>query len=177
MRRHQARQDGFLQFLLGNPLLLLSAALGIALLFTGLALKGYKARSEHWHAQYEQKSAQLVAIVAEYDEKGRRAQAAAEAKEAQQRKVNDDLARQLARADSDLAAANRRLRERPPVRPDGSEVSRASCVPEGAVGASQEPGQWVSLSDYRALEERAARDVQTLRFVEQWITSQNLAVE
>ena len=171
------KQEGFISFLLGNPALLACAALGIALLLTGLALKGYKVRSEHWHAQYEQKSAQLVAIVTEYDEKGRRAQAAAEAKEAQQRKVNDDLTKQLARADSDLAAANRRLRERPPVRPDGSEVSRATCVPEGAVGESKEPGQWVSLSDYRSLEERAARDVQTLRLVEQWITNQNLKVE
>jgi len=38
------REDGFLAFLLGNPMLLLSAALGIALVAAGVALKVQSAR-------------------------------------------------------------------------------------------------------------------------------------
>lgn len=168
---------GFLGFLLSNPLLLLSAGLGIALLLTGLALKGYKSRYEYWHGQYEQLYAMSAAFRKQVEVEGEKAKAESAAKEKRQQEVNRALEKQVKDADALLAAANRRLRERPPLRPDGSEVSRAACVPEGAVGEGKEPGQWVSLSDYRSLEERAARDVQTLRLVEQWITQQGLRVE
>lgn len=168
---------GFIQFLLANPLLLVSAGLGIALILTGLALKGYKARSEHWHTQFESVQAQFGVFRMQVAAEGEKAKTEAEAKEKRQQEVNRGLEKQVATADARLVDAIRRLRERAPIHPDGREVSRSSCLPEGAVGASQEPGQWVSLSDYRALEERAAEDIQTLRFVENWVTEQNLRIE
>jgi hypothetical protein len=165
---------GFIQFLLGNPLLLLSAGLGIALLLTGLALKGYKSRSEHWHTQYELVNTQFGAFRMQVAAEGEKAKAEAEAKEKRQQEVNREVNKSYESRIADLRRQYVRLRDSTPVRPDGSAVPLAACGPASPDGAA---GQSVSLADYRALESRAAEDALKVVMWQSWAKSQNLAVE
>ena len=168
-------QRGFLAFLLGNPLLLLSAGLGIALVVCGITGKVYKTQRDHARQEAEQVRNQFAGFRAEVERLGKEAAEKAKAQEDKQRKVSDDLRKKLHVADARLADANRRLRERPPVDPSGRELSTTACSAPGVDGKGQEPGQWVSLADYRALEERSLKDVQTLKLLDEWLTAQGLA--
>lgn len=167
------RQRGFLQFLLGNPLLLLSAALGIGLVVTGLVAKGYKERVIHWRTQYESVQAQFGAFRMQVAAAGEKAKAEAEAKERKQAEVNHavvaDYEMRLAR----LRSEYQRLRERP-VRPDLSPVPITACGPTSPDGAATES---VPLAEYRSLEARAAEDALKVLAWQNWAKSQNLAVE
>jgi hypothetical protein len=170
--RFSGREAGFIQFLLGNPALLACAALGVALLFTGIALKVQSTRLASRTAELEQVRGQYAAFRNETARLGKEAEEKAKAKEAQQKKVNDDLSRKLARSDADLSLARKRLREQPPVRPDGGTVPVTACRSEKTDGPGA--GQWVPLEEYRQLEARALYDAQTISFWRQWATEQGL---
>lgn len=165
---------GFVQFLLGNPLLLLSAGLGIALILTGLALKGYKARSEHWHTQYELVSTQYGAFREQVRLDGEKAKAEAVSKEKRQQEVNREVAKSYESRIASLRSQYNRLRDTIPVHPDGSQLSVTTCGPASPDGTA---GQSVSLADYRALESRAAEDAVKVLAWQNWARSQNLPVE
>lgn len=173
-RSTPSASKGFIGFLLGNPLLLLSAGLGIALILTGLALKGYKARSEHWHTQFEQERTQFVSFRLQVETEGKKAKAEAEAKEKRQQEVNREVAKSYESRIADLRRQYVRLRDATPVRPDGSTVPLSSCGPASPDGTAS---QSVSLADYRALESRAAEDALKVLAWQSWATSQNLVVE
>lgn len=166
-------QKGFVAFLLSNPLLMLAAALGIALLATGIALKFANARLERAKEALEAVRAEYAGFRAETERAGREAEARAREKEADYKRVNDEITKQLASSDARLRAALGELRKRPPVRPDGSAVPVAACRPEGADGPPA--GEWIPLAEYRALEARAAYDAQTIMLWREWATAQGLA--
>lgn len=165
---------GFIQFLLGSPLLLLSAGLGIALVLTGLALKGYKSRYEYWHGQYEQLYAMSAAFRKQVEVEGEKAKAESVAKEKRQQEVNREVAKSYESSIASLRSQYNRLRQSIPVHPDGSQLSVTTCGPASPDGAA---GQSVSIADYRALESRAAEDALKVILWQQWATSQNLRVE
>jgi hypothetical protein len=160
------RQRGFLQFLLGNPLLLACAALGIALIFAGLGLKFWKSRADHWQAQHSAVKAEFAGFVEAVKKRGEEQEAeTAKTVKAHQEALREAKERfrvDLARRDADL----RRLRERAPTDPGGRELPTIACGPAGTDGARQEH---VSLAAYRALEERAYDDARTLTQLQEWV--------
>ena len=168
------KQEGFISFLLGNPALLACAALGIALLLTGLALKGYKARSEHWQAQYQTEKAQYSAFRKQVEDEGEKAKAESVAKEKRQQEVNREVAKSYESRIASLRSQYNRLRQSIPVHPDGSQLSVTTCGPESPDGAA---GQSVSIADYRALESRAAEDALKVILWQDWARQQGLRVE
>ena len=171
------KQEGFISFLLGNPALLACAALGIALLLTGLALKGYKARSEHWQAQYQTEKAQYSAFRKQVEDEGEKAKAESVAKEKRQQEVNREVAKSYESRIASLRSQYNRLRQSIPVHPDGSQLSVSSCGPAIPDGAAGQPIPSVSLADYRALESRAAEDALKVILWQDWARQQGLRVE
>lgn len=174
MRKHPAKQYGFIQFLLGNPALLACAALGIALVLTGLALKGYKSRAEYWHTQYEQVYTHFEVFQKEVALAGEKAKAEAAAKEKRQQEVNREVAKSYESRIASLRSQYNRLRQSIPVHPDGSQLSVTTCGPASPDGAA---GQSVSIADYRALESRAAEDALKVILWQDWARQQGLRVE
>lgn len=169
-------ERGFLQFLLGNPLLLACAALGIALVFTGLGLKFYKSRADHWQAQHAAVKAEFAGFVEAVKRRGeeQEAETARTVKAYQEalREAKDRFRVDLARRDADL----RRLRERPPTDSGGRELPALACSPAGADAAGKEQIPAVPLSDYRALEERAYDDARTLTALQDHLRSLGLPI-
>jgi hypothetical protein len=154
---------GFIQFLLGNPLLLACAGLGIALLLTGLAAKAYKSRSEHWHTQFELVQAQFGAFRMEVEAAGEKAKKESAAKELHDKLVLQEKQKfyetQLNKLRSERNAARRVLDHYASA--TRSEVPR---VPESA--GTSEQGQSDTVP--RSALEQLARDAQetTLMFNE-----------
>lgn len=152
--RSLRREGGFLQFLLGNPLLLLSAALGLALVVAGVSLKVQTARLSAAKEATAQAKGELAAFVAQVKRRGEEQ----EAENARKEKVwRDTLAHQRAAADRDRAALRARLDElrQRPVDPGGREIAIQTCP-----GPSPDamPEKLVSLAEYESLQERAAYD-------------------
>jgi len=170
MRRNER---GFLQFLLANPALLGLAALGIALVVTGLAAKVYKAQRDRARAEVVTVKAEYEGFVIAVKRRGEEQEKETAAKEEKDRATLKAIRTQyqadLARRDADL----RRLRERPPARPDSSPVPLLAGRPEGAHEAAGEPIPSVALSEYRALEERAYDDARRLAALQRWVMETN----
>jgi len=111
------------------------------------------------------------------------AQVARRGKEAEDEKARIEakwkevLANASQRYNADIAgrdAAIRRLRERPPARPDGGSLSVIACRPEGA---AQTGGEFVSLAEYRELEARAYDDALRLTRLQEWVIATGHPVE
>ena len=154
---------GFIQFLLGNPLLLLSAALGIALVVAGVSLKVQTARVASAQEATAKAKGELAAYVASAKAAADRQRIETEMIVAHHKEVTRATS---ARYESRLAALTRSLRERPPVRPDSSPVPTFTCPTPGING----PGlELISLEEYRALESRAAQDALTLTELQRWV--------
>lgn len=149
-----SRERGFVQFLLGNPLLALSAALGIALVVAGISLKVQTARISAAKAETAQAKGELDAFVAATKRAGEEQEKANAAKEEQWKQA---LAAQRAAASRDRAALVSRLDElrNRPVRPDGSEIAVQTCAPSGDHGVSS---KFIPIAEYESLQERAAYD-------------------
>lgn len=166
MRETPKQQVGFLAFLLGNPLLMLSAALGIALIFTGLAAQVYKSQRDDARVELAATKAEYAGFVIAVKRRGEEQEKATSEKEEKDRatfKATRALYQDgLARRDADL----RRLRGRSPADPGGREVPVLACGPAGADGASSE---YLPLAEYRALEERAYDDANRLTSLQRWI--------
>lgn len=162
-------QGGFLGFLLGNPALLACAALGVALILTGLAAKVYKGQRDRARAEVVAVKAEYAGFVIAVKRRGEEQEKETAAKEEKNRATLKAIRTQyqadLARRDADL----RRLRERPPARPDSSQVPLLAGRAEGADGAAGEPIPSVPLADYRALEERAYDDARRLAALQRWV--------
>lgn len=168
------RQRGFLAFLLGNPMFLLCAGLGIALIGAGIAGKIYKAQRDGARAEVVQVKAEYAGFRMEQDRIGKAAQQAAKAKEAEQRSDNEAVIKAYERQTADLRNALKRLRDSPPVRPDGSSVPVLACGPSSPDGAA---GQSVPIAEYRSLEDRAAQDALTIVTWQNWARLQGLTSE
>jgi hypothetical protein len=167
------RQEGFAAGLMivGVIMLALSAwAMGATALAKKRAndLKTEQAAHAATQAQFEGFRREVKRL-------GDEAQAKTEAELKRQVEVNNGLSRKiksLGAANAELNAERVRLLQRPPLRPDGSELSaRPECAP-GPSG--QSPVESISLADYRELEARAAVDARTIMLWREWATSQGL---
>jgi len=147
----------------------------LAIVAVLVAAAGFGAVKMHAHDQAKYETLQLAYSNFRGDvaAKGEQANREAAAQAAKQKGVEDALRKDLAAADSLYADLARRLRERPPSRPDGSSVPTGTCAPAGAHGPSG--GESVPLADYRALEARAAYDAQSLKLYKQWVAGMVLA--
>jgi hypothetical protein len=165
MAKRQAvkRQSGFIQFLLRNPLLLLSTALGIALVVAGVSIKVQTARLGAAQEKTAQAKGELAAFKAAVAAAGERQRIENEMIVSHYKEVNRETTR---RYESRIAVLDQRLRSRPPERPDGSAVPTVACPAPGVDAAG---GQLVSIEEYRALESRAAQDALTLTELQKWI--------
>lgn len=134
-----------------------------------VAAAAFGAVKMHAHDQkrYDALNVAYANFRADVKAKGDIASAQAKAQEARQKEVEHALSAELARADNDYVAAVKRLRERPPSRPDGSSVPVASCSPQGPSGSPD--AEQIPLADYRALESRAAYDAQTVELYRQLV--------
>jgi hypothetical protein len=121
-----------------------------------------------------QKQGELDAFVAAVKARGEERERETAAKEAKDREtfklVKAKYAADIARRDADL----KRLRERPPERPDRSEVPVTRIGPERPDGA---PAQFVPLEEYRALEERSYDDALRLSRLQEWVKAVGHPVE
>jgi len=99
--------------------------------------------------------AEHKSYVAQQQELGADAQRKAEEKDRDNQIVLAKQARVVNKLTERAVFAERKLRERPPVRPDGSTVSSTACNSGGVSGPA---GEFVSLEDYRQLELRSYRD-------------------
>ena len=165
------RERGFIPLsILGSPTVWL--ALGCALLaFTSWAMYGRWQAAVEREAKVRGEFDGFVAAVKARGEEQERETAKREAKDREQFKiVKAKYAADLARRDADL----RRLRERPPERPDRSEVPVTTCGPGGPDATATES---VPLADYRALEERAASDAQQLVRLQEWVRAIGAPIE
>ncbi len=156
-------QRGFLQFLLSNPLLLLSAALGVALVVCGLALKVKQAQYE---SEYK-KRLQAESVVAQMVETAKQV---ADANE----RIVESWKQSLVRAKSSHASERAalvgqldRMRDNP-VRPDGSAVPVTACAPSGTDGV---PPKLVPLAEYESLQKRAAYDALQVTQLQDYINA------
>lgn len=122
---------------------------------------------EHDQAKYDALNLAYASFKADVKAKGDIALKAAAAQEQRQQEVTNGLKAKLASADADLARARERLRSQPPSRPDGSAVPVTACHPEGAPAAAS--AESVPLAEYRALEARAAYDVQTIDLLQGYL--------
>jgi len=106
---------------------------------------------------------------AEVEAKGEKAGIVAKAEDSK-RKENANATRLEMRRLNALIVG---LRDRPSVRPDGSSVSVTPPCPSGV---DRPAGEWVSLTDYRALEQRAREDAARLMGWEKWRIDNNIPV-
>lgn len=163
MRRSE---QGFLAFLLGNPMLALAAALAIAFVFAGLAAKGYKSQRDSARVERAAVKAEYAGFVIAVKRRGEEQEKETAAREEKDRAtlkaIRAGYQADLARRDADL----RRLRERPPADPSGREVPVLACGPAGADGTA---AQLVPLAEYRALEERSYDDALRLTALQRWV--------
>lgn len=158
-------QGGFLSLgLSGYAILGLVAALFVA---GGVASCEHRAK-----LGAEQRAARIQGefdgFVAQVARRGKEAEAEKAAVETRWKEILTDAKTQFR---ADLAArdaALRRLRERPPARPDGSAVPVTPCRPERADGPG---GEFVPLAEYRELEARAYDDALRLTRLQDWVRS------
>jgi len=151
---------GFLQFLLSNPLLLLSAALGVALFFTGLALK---------YQQHKAEKALERAVTAEatVEQMIQTAKQVADANERIRESWRLALVRNKADGVNERAALVAQLERMrgAPRDPTGSAIPVTSCPGTPDVV----PAEYVSLREYEALQERAALDALQLLELQDYV--------
>jgi len=170
MRRNER---GFLQFLLANPALLGLAALGIALVVTGLAAKVYKAQRDRARAEVVTVKAEYAGFVEATKRKGEEQERATaqtvKGYEEALREAKKRHARDLGARDRELA----RLRSRPATDPGGRDLPTFTCNPGRADDAA---AQCVSVGDYRALEERAYDDARTLMALQEHLRALGMPV-
>lgn len=169
-------ERGFFGFLLSNPMLLLAAALGIALIVTGVTAKIYKSQRDTARSETEQIRAQFAGFRAEVERLGEEAKAKAAAEEKRQKEVNDGLQKRLKAlggVNAELRRTVERLRERPITDASGDHLPTRTDCPAGADGKGA--AEYISVEHYRALESRAAYDAQTVMLWREWATSQGLA--
>jgi len=135
----------------------------------GLALAALGAYEMHRFdsMRYDALQAEYTTFKVQTEANGKLAEAAAKVQEAKQNEAENALRAKLATAGSDYAALAKRLRNSNPVRPDGSAVPVASCHAKGSGG--QAAAESVSLDEYRALQERAAYDAQTITLYQAWV--------
>ena len=154
---------GFLQFLFSNPLLLLCAALGIALIFAGLGLKVYKAK-------YEGEYKKRLAVEAVVEQMVATAKQVADANE----RIVESWKQALLRNKSTAAAERTSLRaelervRNNPVDPSGAAIPVTSCPAPGTDGVSP---KLVSLESYESLQERAAYDALQVTQLQDYINA------
>ncbi len=131
-----------------------------------LSAKVLKTQRDSARADLEQVRAEFAGFVAEAKRKGDEQEAKTADTEKKWKEVLSNAAK---RYQTDLAgrdAAIRRLRERPPVRPDSSAVPIATGCAPSPDGTARE---WISLAEYRELEARAYDDALRLTRLQQWI--------
>ena len=140
----------------------------VALVVGGLFLATKVLKSQRDAAR-----AETVKVQAEYDtfvegarKLGEEQEAAAKAQEAKQQEVFDATRKRYLAELATRDAAIRRLRERPPERPDSSQVPVTACRAEGTDAAS---GEFVPLAEYRELEARCFNDARSLTRLQQWV--------
>jgi len=113
---------------------------------------------DRWQAAVEREATvrgQYAGFRDDIERKGNEARIAAEKKNVDNYAILTKQIRTVKALTNRAVYAERLLRERPPVRPDGSTVSSTTCDSGGTANAA---GEFVSLVDYRALEVRAYRD-------------------
>lgn len=141
---------------------------GIAIVILLLALSA-RAFYRQWQGEVESHAktrGEFSAFTAAVKARGEEAQRETDAKDRANREYFNEQKRLIADADRRAADALRRLRERPPARPDGSAVPVASTCTGDVPGPASER---VPLEDYRALEERAFHDARRLREMSTYI--------
>jgi len=154
---------GFLQFLFSNPLLLLCAALGIALVFAGLGLKVYKAK-------YEGEYKKRLAVEAVVEQMVATAKQVADANE----RIVESWKQALLRNKNTAAAERTSLRaelervRNNPVDPSGAAIPVTSCPAPGTDGVSP---KLVPLAQYESLQERAAYDALQVTQLQDYINA------
>jgi predicted signal transduction protein with EAL and GGDEF domain len=159
----RSRESGFLAFLLGNPMMLLAAGLGIALVVAGISLKVQSVRLANAKTETAQAKGELAAFVGAVKQRGEEQEKASDAKEAKDRaylkQQKSVYEKRLADLRGERDAAQRVL--------DHYASGRSGEVPRDSTSAGQ-PGQGPADSVPRAALERLARDAQetTLMFME-----------
>lgn len=177
MAARSRSQDGFLGFVLGNPLLLLSAGLGIALLVAGATAKVYQHQRDSAREDAARANIRAVNLQVALDEVrviGEKAEKAAKEKEAKQRRIFDEATSRYKRELAGLNAHLVELRNRPPTDSGGREIP---VTPSGSKGPDGVPADLVPLASYLALQELAAQDALQLVQLQDWITAQGFPVE
>jgi len=147
---------------------MLIGGIALAVVIGGLTLATKVLKSQRDAAR-----AEVVKLQAEYDtfvegvrKRGEEQEAATKAQEAKQKEILDVTKKRYLAELANRDAAIRRLRERPPERPGGSEVPvSAGCAPSPD-GSSRE---FVPLEEYRQLEARAYDDALRLTRLQQWV--------
>lgn len=142
-------------------------ALAIVAAFAAAAAFGALKMHAHDKVAYDELNLAYANFRADVKAQGDIAAKLAAEQDAKQKEVEDALRKDLAGADAAYADAVRRLRGRAPSRPDGSAVPVQACPAQGVGGSADQKS--VPLADYRALEERAAYDAQTLELLKDWI--------
>jgi hypothetical protein len=119
---------------------------------------------------------EYAAFVEETRAKGEAAKRRAEEVETRHKEVSDATAKDHAAHLARLRAQYERgLRNAAPTRPDGSGVPITACRPGEPDAAATEPLPSVPLSEYLALEARAAEDALALSTLQGWLRDQGLA--
>lgn len=168
------RENGFIGFLLGNPLLLLSAALGIALVVAGSTAWMYKRLAESRAQEAIEARAELGAFVAQVHLRGEEAERETAAKEARQKETTNAIRKSYESRIAGLNAHLKQLRERPPTDPGGREITITTVRSEKPDGVSE---KLLPLAEYESLRDRAAADALQVTQLQDWITAQGFPIE
>lgn len=135
-------------------------AVALALVVAGIWAHGYETAHDSGEAALEAFKNEVVAKAAKAE------QEASQRVIAQQRITQETTDAYQTRLDR-LNAELKRLRKS--ARPDGSAVP---TVPRAAESANDSPGECVPVEEFRALEERSARDALKLQELQGWVEGQ-----
>ena len=150
----RSRESGFLAFLLGNPLMLLAAGLGIALVVAGISLKVQSVRLANAKTETAQAKGELAAFVGAVKQRGEEQEAENAKREKQWKQTLVDQRTAASRDRTALRAELERVRGRP-VDPAGREIPVTTAPGPGPDGLS---AKLVPLTQYESLQERSALD-------------------
>lgn len=136
----------------------------LALTLAACSYVGFKVHA-HDNIAYNDLNQKYASFRADVKAAGDIAAKQAQAQEARQQETTNELRQKLADADRKYADVSKRLRDTAPSRPDGSGVPQANCDFSKSGGTPSEES--VPLTEYKALEDRAAYDALTATVLEQ----------
>lgn len=135
-------------------------ALALAVVVAGVWWHGYKTASKTGQERLEAFKNEVAA-------KAAKAEREAAQRVIEQQRITQETTDAYQDRLNRLNAELKRLRNS--VRPDGSRVP---TVPQAPQGVDDAPGECVPLGEFRALEERSARDALKLQELQRWVQEQ-----